>query len=201
MAKTIKVLGWTITLILVLSILGLGLIYLLPDYDLLLVRSQSMEPAVKMGDMIITGPLNGPINGDIKPGTIVTYLKLGKVPITHRVLSIDGEKLVMKGDAVEDPDPWPVTISDVKGVYLFKIPYAGFVLYFIRTKLGWFLSIIIPAAVLIGWLCRDILKEAFSKPQKTSDENIRDILIEAPDNAHEASKDWEVTSMVKQKET
>ena len=120
-----------------------------------------MKPAINMGDFIITGPLDGPINGEITPGTIVTY-EYKKENITHRVQSIDDKTLVTKGDAVEDPDSWSVALSDVRGIYLFKIPYVGFATTFVRTKLGWFLTIIIPAALLVGWLAKDIVKEALS---------------------------------------
>lgn len=78
---------------------------------------------------------------------------------------MDNEILVTKGDAAEDADPWAVSVSDVKGVYLFKIPYVGYMTSFIRTKLGWFLMIIVPAALLVGWLTRDIIKEAFSSAE------------------------------------
>jgi signal peptidase len=120
-----------------------------------------MKPAINMGDLIITGPLDGPINGEVKPGTIVTY-EHEKKNITHRVQSMDGKTLVTKGDAAEDPDPWSVVLSDVSGVYLFKIPYVGYLTHFIHTKLGWFLTIIIPAALLVCWLAKDIVKEALS---------------------------------------
>jgi len=126
-----------------------------------------MTPAVKMGDLIITGPLNGPINGELKAGMIVTY-EHSKELITHRVKSIDGAALVTKGDAVEDPDPWPVTVSNVRGIYLFKIPYVGYVTSFVQTKFGWFLAIIIPAALLVAWLVKDILKETFSDAKNNS---------------------------------
>ena len=68
-----KILSRSVLVILVLILIGLGLIYFLPDYDLYLVRSESMKPAVNMGDLIITGPVGGPINGEIQPGTIITY--------------------------------------------------------------------------------------------------------------------------------
>ncbi len=71
------------------------------------------------------------INGEVKPGTIITYM-YNKQLITHRVKSIDGITLITKGDATEDPDPWSVTLSDVKGVYLFKIPYVGFLTNFVH---------------------------------------------------------------------
>jgi len=121
-----------------------------------------------MGDLIITGPLSGPINGELKPGMIVTY-EYSKELITHRVQSIDGKALITKGDAVEDPDPWSVTVSDVRGIYLFKIPYVGYVTSFVQTKFGWFLAIIIPAALLVAWLVKDILKVAFSDAKNSSE--------------------------------
>ena len=156
-----KVLSRVVLVILILILAGLAFLYFSPGYDLRLVRSESMKPAVNMGDLIITGPVNGPINGEVKPGMIVTY-EYSKELITHRVESIDGETLVTKGDAVEGSDPWPVEMSNVRGVYLFKVPYVGYMTSFVQTKLGWFLSIIIPAALLVCWLAKDIVKEAFS---------------------------------------
>ncbi len=172
MRGTIKILSWLVTAVLVIFVAGLAFIYFSPDYDLRLVRSESMRPAVNMGDLIIIGPVDGPINGEVKPGTIVTY-QHSKELITHRVQSIDGTTLATKGDAVEDPDSWPVTLSDVKGVYLFKIPYVGYVTSFVQTKFGWFLAIIIPAALLVLWLVKDILKAAFSDAEKTTQETWR----------------------------
>ena len=156
-----RILSQSVLAVLVLILAGLALIYFLPDYNLYLVRSESMKPAINMGDLIITGPLDGPINGEVTPGTIVTY-EYKKENITHRVQSIDGKTLVTKGDATEGPDPWPVALSDVRGIYLFKVPYVGYLTSFIQTKLGWFLAIIIPGALLVFWLAKDIVKEALS---------------------------------------
>ena len=168
MSRAIKIFSWVATAVLVLVVAGLAFIYFSPGYDLRLVKSESMKPAVNMGDLIITGPLNGPINGELKPGMIVTY-QHSKELITHRVQSIDGTTLVTKGDAVEDLDPWSITVSDVKGIYLFKIPYVGYVTSFVQTKFGWFLAIIIPTALLVVWLVKDILKTAFSDAKNNSE--------------------------------
>ena len=129
-----KIISWLFSAVLVIVIAGFAFIYFSPGYDLYLVRSESMRPAINMGDLIITGPLDGPINGEVKPGMIVTY-EYSRELITHRVQSIDGETLVTKGDAVEDPDSWPVTLSDVEGIYLFKIPYVGYVAHFVQKKI------------------------------------------------------------------
>ena len=156
-----KIFSRLVLVVLCLVIASLAFIYFSPGHNLYLVRSESMRPTINMGDLIITGPLNAPINGEIKPGTIVTY-EHSKELITHRVQSIDGTMLVTKGDAVEESDPWPVTVSNVKGIYLFKVPYVGYATNFIQTKLGWFLAIIVPAALLVCWLAKDIVKEALS---------------------------------------
>ena len=156
-----KVLRWFISIILAVIVAGLGFIYFSPDYNMYLVTSESMKPAINMGDMIVNGPPNGPLNGEVRPGMIVTYER-GKDLVTHRVLSVDGDTLVTKGDAVKDPDQRPVTMSEVSGIYLLKIPYAGYLSNLMRTRVGWFAVIIIPAMLLVGFLIKDIVKEALS---------------------------------------
>ena len=148
--------------ILCLVLAGLAFIYFVPGYNLYLVRSESMTPTINMGDLIITGPSDGPIKGEIKPGTIITFEHRDEL-VTHRVKAIDGSALTTKGDAAEDIDPWAVSLSDIRGVYLFKIPSVGYVTNFVQTKTGWFLTIIIPGTLLTLWLVKDIVKEAFSE--------------------------------------
>lgn len=157
-----KIVSWLVTALLGVALAGLAFIYFVPGYDLYLVRSESMTPAIHMGDLIINGPIGGPINGQIEEGAVITYEQDKKL-ITHRVLSVEGRTLTTKGDAVEDPDPWSVAMSSVRSVYLFKIPFVGYLTSFVQTKMGWFIMIIIPAALLVGWLAKDIVKEALSE--------------------------------------
>ncbi|MDO8715220.1 MAG: signal peptidase I [Dehalococcoidales bacterium] len=165
--RAMKIVGWVVTSALILFIAGLGFIHFVPGYSFSLVRSGSMTPAINVGDVIITRPASGAgVDGNIKSGAIVMYTHDGQL-ITHRVVSVNGSALSVKGDALEHPDPWPVVISNVQGVYLFKIPYIGYAMNFVRTKLGWFLAIIIPAAAIVGLLVKDILKETFKDEKKT----------------------------------
>jgi signal peptidase len=157
-----KIVNVTVLTILVIILGVMGFFYFMPGYNMLMVRSGSMVPYLNVGDMIITGPVDGPIHGKIEPGTVVTY-EYNNELITHRVASMEGSNLTTKGDAVENADPWDVTMSDVRGVFLFKLPSVGYVTSFIQTKTGWFLTIIIPGALLTLWLVKDIVKEAFSE--------------------------------------
>lgn len=123
-----------------------------------------MTPTIHVGDMIVTRPT---VEADVHPGTIVLYQHSNDM-ITHRVLSVNGDIVTTKGDALEHSDPWTVHVSDVKGIYLFKLPYLGYAINFARTKLGWFLAIIIPTMFILGLLIKDILKEAFKDEKKSA---------------------------------
>ena len=152
-----------------LVLAALAFLYLAPDYNLFLVRSESMEPAINMGDLIITGPVDGPLSRELAPGTVIIYEHRDAM-VTHRIHSIDGAAIVTHGDAVQDPDPWAVELSSVRGVYMFKIPYVGYLTSFVQTKNGWLLTVLVPSTVLVLWLVKDIVKEALKPNDPEPDE-------------------------------
>jgi signal peptidase len=160
-----KVLIWAISAILGVLVAALAFVYFSPDYNLYTVRSESMVPAIRMGDMVLTGPPGGPFSGRLVAGTVITFTR-GNETVTHRILSVVNGVIVTKGDANNGPDQSPLTAADVQGVVFFKIPLIGFMTGFIRTKLGWFLTILVPTAVLIGFLIKDIISEAFGRDKK-----------------------------------
>ena len=157
-----KILKWSLTALLGLIVVCLAFVLISPDYNMHIVMSDSMKPAINTGDMIFTGPPGGSGGDNLQPGAIVTYLH-GKELITHRIVSIDDGTLVTKGDANEETDPWSVSTSSINGAYLFKIPYLGYINSFIRTKLGWFLVIILPAMLLVSYIIWQIIKEALGR--------------------------------------
>lgn len=162
-----KALSWFALILLVLVITGLVFVCFSPDYNLYLVKGQSMEPAINMGDAVLTGPQGGLLSTEIKPGTIVTYIN-GNTPVTHRVIAIEGNNLITQGDAVEDPDSKPVLTSEICGVYLLRIPYLGYFSNFMRTTVGWLVVVIAPTILLVGFLMRRVVREATSKAEGAS---------------------------------
>jgi signal peptidase I len=135
-----------------------------PDYDVYIVRSESMSPAINMGDIVVTGPVHGLPGSEIKPGTIITY-RAGTTTVTHRVLSASDNALITKGDAVEDPDPRPVSMSQIAGAYLFRIPKAGYLAAFLHTKVGWLSLVVIPTLILGGFIIKGIVMEALQSSE------------------------------------
>jgi signal peptidase I len=145
---------------LVVAVGLIAYIYFSDDYSVYIVKSDSMRPVFSSGDLVVIGKAGLPFVSDIAPRRIVSFQHNGEL-VTHRIVSIEGDTVRTKGDSQEDIDPWPVSrFADIKGCYMFHIPYVGLVSAFLKTRLGWFVSVILPALCLIGFLIRDIVREA-----------------------------------------
>ena len=144
----------TLSLLLIASI-ALLLAPRLLGSNLLVVQSQSMEPAVPMGAVAVTRmvPASNVVQGDVITFRANAGFGNGDL-ITHRVIGVDdrgGEVLFeTKGDASEQPDIDLVPGSDLLGKVWFAMPLVGFALAFIRTPLGFAIIVGIPAAFIIA---------------------------------------------------
>jgi len=149
-----KVIAWLI--VGVVGAFACGIIFLIvsPHYSANIVRSESMVPVLQMGDVVVMGPVSG--IEQVKPGMIISFIHDEQL-IAHEVVSVQGDAIQTKGRALDDVDPWLVTMSQVQGAYLFRVPYLGYVSRFVRTPLGWGLLVILPAALLIGYLVWDLV--------------------------------------------
>jgi len=134
----------------------------------MVVKSGSMEPAIKMGGLVMIKPAD-----DYKINDIITS-KNPKKPqelITHRVVNlevIDGKTFyTTKGDANEDPDTRKVAKDEVMGKVLFDVPFIGYAVDFAKRPLGFSLIIIVPAALIIIDEIKNIYGEIKKKKPKT----------------------------------
>lgn len=75
------------------------------------VISDSMNPTLKKGDLILMQ------NIMVKPkmGDIITLKVTDELSITHRIISISGNEIRLKGDANPSEDPWRITKSQIEG--------------------------------------------------------------------------------------
>lgn len=90
------------------------------DISLILFRTGSMTPAIPQGSLAVVREIPA---DEVEVGDVVTIDREGKLPITHRVTSVeqlgDGQaQIVMKGDANPTLDPEPYTVSTVRTVLL-----------------------------------------------------------------------------------
>lgn len=125
------------------------------------VGGGSMEPAIATGSVVVVQPVD---TQSIAAGDVVLYAPPSAPGTTtiHRVVEVVVENGALQfrtqGDANDAPDPSLVPAQNVKGQVRLSVPYAGYVVYFIRTPLGLGLLIGMPAALIIGIELRNIFR-------------------------------------------
>lgn len=158
-----KVFECLATIVLVVVILVCAGIFVAPHFGwhLDIVYGGSMEPAVKVGSLVVIKPVQPQ---DIKVDDIITYRSATEsgMVTTHRVIEVmrrgDSLEFRTKGDANEDPDINLVAADELVGKLAFNIPYLGYWAAFVRTCLGMILLIGLPVAAIIGVELRSIRK-------------------------------------------
>lgn len=107
------------------------------------VKSGSMEPRIKVGDVIIASP-------DQKPQDLlgrVTVFHDPAVPSnvkSHRVVALNPDgTLTTKGDANPTPDPVAVPPAQVTGIGRLLVRWAGLPLVWVRTGQFLFLALLV----------------------------------------------------------
>lgn len=167
-SKTIAmIISWTIFALLVL-IIGFLAYYMVsvniyakkgekfePKYSLYTIVSPSMEPNIKVYDVILNTRIDDPAN--IKVGDVITFISTSTISngmtVTHRVTRIvngpEGLEFATKGDnnTIEDTDT--AKAKNLLGKVVLKIPQLGRLQFFLSTKGGWLLVILFPALLII----------------------------------------------------
>lgn len=98
-----------------------------------IVLSGSMEPKLKIGDIIIVKETS-----KIKEGDIISFKEKNSI-VTHRITKIineDGEEFLQtKGDANSAIDIDLVRKDAVEGKYCFKIPFLGNLILLLKNRI------------------------------------------------------------------
>lgn len=116
------------------------------------VRSGSMTPSIRTGDIVVTRPISP---ADAHVGDIVTFKDpsgSGKL-ITHRARAISPHgkvvRFVTRGDANNSFERWSVPADGRIGRVVYRVPAVGYPLTWIGSGLGRIGLIVIPAIVLL----------------------------------------------------
>lgn len=89
-------------------------------YRIFEIASGSMEPTLKKNDIILV-KVN---NKKIKENDVISYIGEKDAIITHRVIRIDGDNLIVKGDANNTNDT-PIERNQVIGKMVNVYPHLG----------------------------------------------------------------------------
>ena len=134
------------------------------------VLSGSMEPEFSKGDLIIVGEADSYQERDI------VVFQDGASLVVHRIIEIDGEKIITQGDANNVPDE-PIESSVIKGKVLFHIDKLGTIVSFFKTPVGTVL--IIAAAIALVEIPRRREKDADDAEKQKILEEIKRLREEA----------------------
>ena len=170
MKKFIKVLECVGTFMLaIVVVLLVGFMFIGPifGWETHPVLSGSMEPALKVGGVIVTKPMK---LEEVKIGDIITF-QTGEQTVTHRVVNIieidEKPWFQTKGDANEEPDSNLVSSEgeEIRKV-AFHILYIGFAAQFMKNKWVFLFFVGVPALILIGIFGRDFWKGILEMKEK-----------------------------------
>ena len=113
MNKILKIFTNTLLTMLIIVLLIYVVLKFTNKIGIYEVMSSSMETQIHKGDYIIVKNTN-----NYKKGDIVTY-KENDYYITHRIVEINGNKVITKGDANNTNDE-EIDKNDIVGKYIFK---------------------------------------------------------------------------------
>jgi len=123
-------------------------------YGLYAVRSASMAPALRVGDLVIEQRVDP---ASIHVGDVITIATGTGKNVTHRVATVTpndaGPVFTTKGDANASPDPVATFSSQVRGRVAWDLPLIGFLLAMVTTPTGLLALFSIGATVLTAiWM-------------------------------------------------
>jgi len=141
-----------LVLVLLAAVLGAVGVARLSGWATVTVRGASMGDAHPIGSLVLAEPVP---RATVGAGDVVVVGREG-TPVLHRVLELERAEGRLaartKGDANAKPDPNLFVFPPQVLVARHTIPYLGYVLAFGSTPVGWFMLMVLPAAVLAASL-------------------------------------------------
>lgn len=165
--KEIEILQAAIILLIAVFLVNSLIPFFTGSAQALIVLSGSMTPFMLPGDMIIAKSVNP---DELTVGDVMVFRGVGEKAdslVTHRIISIqEGKERVFqtKGDANEEKDDFTVPASKVVGKLTFVIPFAGYLPEASKNKNLFFLTVILPAGLIVLDEIKNIIK--YSNPAR-----------------------------------
>lgn len=131
-----------VTFIIIINLLSIFNVSLF-GFKIFRIGSGSMEPYLKKNDIILVSHKK-----QYKVNDVITFKNQYNEIITHRIIKMNNEEIITKGDAnnVEDDK---ILLKDVIGRVIFKITGLGFALYLFNNILTWILLFVFGLIITI----------------------------------------------------
>lgn len=119
-------------------------------FDSSVVTSGSMEPAIRIADVVVTTASDGE---DLAEGVVIRY-QHGDDYRLHRIAAVTPDGYTTAGDANRTIDSETVAPSAIAGVGIVVIPYAGFPTVWLATGQWPWLVLIVSGFICALWFAR-----------------------------------------------
>ena len=174
--RTIKLVIDIILVILIYNILLVGISCInkieeisIFGYKAYVITTNSMEPNIKDGDILIT---KNEKEENLQVGDIITFQKKGTL-VTHRITNIEdkqGKKeYTTKGDNNTVEDLEKVNFDEIKGKEILTIPKLGKLIKLLENQIV-FLLIILIILILLFWKLQIQEKKEIRREKKRIEE-------------------------------
>ncbi|WAX56041.1 signal peptidase I [Jatrophihabitans cynanchi] len=140
----------TLITLLVLGVVGTAAMLWHEGYRAYIIHTGSMSRELVPGDLVI----DRPAKGQLKPGEIITFQHSPTDEgglVTHRVVEVTQFGIRTKGDANDSADVWTIKPGWVHGSVEYRIPYGGYVSYFLQQPTGIGASLAALFALIFLW--------------------------------------------------
>lgn len=159
---------------------GTGRVPYIFGYRVLKVVSGSMQPAISDSTCILIHREN---QEEIQVGDVITFVSddpaIQGFLNTHRVYEITQDEIsgevryITKGDAMEEPDIWPVAYEDIQGVYVREMPFGKEIfkmIAFFSDRTHYFVVVILPLLLCCLSYMKDLVFALLGKEEEDEDE-------------------------------
>ncbi|HEX5466558.1 MAG TPA: signal peptidase I [Candidatus Limnocylindrales bacterium] len=133
----------------VCAILGLGAVAWAQGLRAYMVRTGSMSPALRPGDLVIDQPVTA--GTPLYVGEVITFHPQPETTETHRVARLGPNGIVTKGDANRTPDVGSIQQAVVVGRVVMTVPFGGLVAYYFQQPTGIASLILFLLALRLAW--------------------------------------------------
>ncbi len=178
--KVLKIIGQFILCLILIFFILLNIFSMnnksLFGFRIYRVISGSMQPALQIGDVIIVKKSNNYSERDI-----ITYSN-GLTTITHRIIAINNDEVITKGDANEVDDK-PINKEQIVGKFFFRI--SNFSLFSIILSKNVIYLIMIFLLVLIFLL---VIGDRIIKNLRYQSNNVKKLKKNKEKNKRELNK-------------
>jgi len=134
------------------------------NYKIVVITSGSMGRYLPEGSLAIIIP-----RSTYQENDLITYFdKSQKNLITHRLIKIDNDIFVTKGDNNKFNDGIKIIKEDITGKVIFSIPHIGKPILYAKTLPGLIFIVIIPGTIIIYEEIKKIISVIKTKLQINS---------------------------------